>query len=81
MGQFECFWKDDWDAGLLKLAKSGDAKLQEAAKKDLANPDDPTEQVTLGDAWWKVAEAEAEPLQGAHQTTRRRLVSPQHCRN
>ncbi len=63
VGKFECFWKNDWDAGLPRLAKSGNANLQGAAKKDLANPDDATEQVHVGDGWWKIAEAEAEPPQ------------------
>ncbi len=63
VGKFECFWKDDWNTGLPKLAKSSDVKLQEAAHKDLANSDNATEQARIGDAWWLIADAESESVQ------------------
>lgn len=53
--------KGDWKAAMPFLAKGGDAKWADLARRDLANPRDPVEQETLGDDWWNVAEKEKGP--------------------
>jgi hypothetical protein len=56
IGQYLCFIKQAWPAGLPFLAKSGDAKLRSAAKLDAANPTEPGAQCVVADAWWTLAE-------------------------
>jgi hypothetical protein len=55
-GRFLCLIKGNWDAGLLLLAKGGDAKLKAAADKDLAQPTTAAARVEAGDAWWDIGE-------------------------
>jgi formylglycine-generating enzyme required for sulfatase activity len=61
MGRYLCLTKGNWEAGLPLLALSGDAKLKELAKKELAKPGVTMAQVELADAWSELAEAEKEP--------------------
>jgi hypothetical protein len=55
VGQFYCLIKGDWVRGLPMLAAGNDAVLQALAKKDLAGPTGPDDQVALADAWWGYA--------------------------
>jgi hypothetical protein len=55
-GKFACFFEDDWGRGLARLANSGDAKLKEAASKDLDGPKTGAERMAAGNAWWEVAQ-------------------------
>lgn len=55
-GTYFCFSKGDWARGLPMLAQGGDASLESLAKKDLAQPTEPSEQIAVGDAWWTAAE-------------------------
>ncbi len=73
VGKVECFWKNDWEAGVPKLAKGSDAKLQAIAKQESAKPDEPNAQVQiLADAWWTLAgRPKTEPAPRPHQTARR----------
>ena len=55
VGEFLCFVKGDWEAGLPLLARGDDAVLSLLAGKELGKTTEPTEQVGLGDAWWEEA--------------------------
>jgi hypothetical protein len=56
VGQFLCFMKGDWAAGLPLLAKTTDAKIKALALKDLDAPKDAAGRVELADSWWELAE-------------------------
>jgi len=58
-GKFLCFAKGDWHRGLARLARSQDATLGKLAARDVAETNQPAEQVALGDAWWEAANAES----------------------
>ncbi len=53
LGKYLCFTKNDWIAGLPRLAKGADPTLQSLALRDIAGARSPEEQVRLGDAWWQ----------------------------
>jgi formylglycine-generating enzyme required for sulfatase activity len=57
-GKFLCFAKGDWHRGLPRLARVQDAALGKLAARDVAETNQPAEQVALGDAWWEAANAE-----------------------
>jgi WD40 repeat protein len=67
LGKYLCFRKGDWDAGLPRLSKGGDAALKTLANADLGKPAGAEEQVKVGDGWWDLAKAKPElgttPLQ------------------
>ncbi|HVW00347.1 MAG TPA: PA14 domain-containing protein [Planctomycetaceae bacterium] len=65
VGRFECFSKDDWEAGLPRLAKSSDAGLKQLALRELQNSTDPKEQLALADAWDQLAEKAQGPTREA----------------
>jgi hypothetical protein len=52
VGKHLCYFRDRWDDGLPLLAKGGDPPLQALARKDLSEPGDAREQLSLGDGWW-----------------------------
>ena len=56
VGQWYCFVKGDWEKGLPLLAKGSREDLAQLAKQDLAKPATATEQASVGDAWWALAE-------------------------
>ena len=56
VGKYLCFRKGDWAKGLPLLAKSKDAGLAAAAKKDGEQPTEAKDQTDLGNAWWDLAE-------------------------
>ncbi|OWK44446.1 hypothetical protein [Fimbriiglobus ruber] len=56
LGKFLCLLKGDWDAGLPLLANSDDAKLKEAATRDLASPDASTSRAEVANRWWDIGE-------------------------
>ncbi|MGD0091849.1 MAG: formylglycine-generating enzyme family protein [Planctomycetota bacterium] len=58
LGRFLCFWKADWDNGLLLLAKCSLPALKTLAVKDLMQPTEAVAQVEAGDGWWDMAEKE-----------------------
>lgn len=57
VGKFRCFVKGDWERGLLLLTKGSDTKIRAVAAKDLAQPTDADEQMTIGHEWWEIAES------------------------
>jgi hypothetical protein len=57
VGRFLCLVKNDWDAGLLHLAKSNDANWTAVAEREAAVPSNVELQIELGDAWWTLAES------------------------
>jgi hypothetical protein len=67
VGRFLCFAKGQWDDGLQRLAKGGDASLKALAKLDLATEggpaDDAAGRVEAGDAWWSYADKQPPPDQ------------------
>ena len=67
VGKFRCFNARDWEHGLPLLALGSDAILKGLAEKELLAPISPTEQATLGDGWWAVAERETGLTKGAVQ--------------
>jgi hypothetical protein len=63
VGEFLCFAKGDFEAGLPLLRSSQDAAVRELATRDLASSRVRQEQVQLGDDWKHYAES----LNGLHQ--------------
>jgi len=55
VGRYDCFTRGDWDRGLPRLAKSGNAQLQAAARRDLSGATTSAEQIGLADMWWELA--------------------------
>lgn len=56
MGQYLCFVKGDWEAGRKLLVKGNDAVLKAIAARDMTGASETADVVTLGDAWWELAE-------------------------
>jgi hypothetical protein len=56
MGEFLCLVKGDWVAGLPHLSKGPEGKLRDLARLDVSEPTVASEQVSLADAWWDLAE-------------------------
>jgi len=56
LGRYQCFFKNDWGQGLPKLALGSDADLQDAAKKDMAQPQIAASRVAVGDLWWEIGQ-------------------------
>jgi tellurite resistance protein len=67
VGSYWAFRKGDWQTGLPLLALSNNSEIQEAAKKDLAAPDDDKTRVELGEAWWNLAEKKPAQQKSAMQ--------------
>lgn len=65
VGRFMCFYKQDWETGLVMLAKGSDEALNEASARDRAgNGGDVNQQLAAADAWYDLSEkveAEAKP--------------------
>ena len=56
VGKFLCLAMHDWEKGISYLAKSADARLKDAAEKDVkAVKGSEIEQVAAGDAWYDLA--------------------------
>jgi serine/threonine-protein kinase len=60
-GRYECFVVGNWNAGLAKLAASGDSSLQKLATQELAAPSSPEQQIEVADGWHDLAEKETGP--------------------
>lgn len=65
LGRYLCLVREEWTLGLPHLRKGSDLALREIAERDLAGPQSPDEQVSLGDAWWDRAAGEPERTGGA----------------
>lgn len=55
-GRYACLLKEDWAAGLPRLARCADSDLKAAAEKDLARPGDAPGQIAVADAWWELGQ-------------------------
>jgi hypothetical protein len=67
VGKYLCFRKANWDKGLPMLVLGNDAKMKAIAERDVALPEKPSDQATLGDLWWDLAQAEKGPDKGGMQ--------------
>jgi len=67
VGNFYCAEKGDWGKGLLLLTQTDDPNLQQAARDDLDQPESPTEQGKLADAWWSLAKKAKGRVRKAYQ--------------
>lgn len=67
VGNFYCSEKGDWGKGLLLLTQTDDPDLQQTARDDLDQPDSPSQQGKLADAWWKLAKKEKGRVRKAYQ--------------
>jgi len=70
VGQLECFYRGNWDAGLPLLAKGSSESLRTLALQDLSNPGQVQEQIQLGEAWRDRSERES----GSRQRIRDRAI-------
>ena len=63
MGNYLCFDKNDWTAGLPHLAKGADEGLAQLARHELENPPQSAdEEIRLADDWWSLATTRFGPL-------------------
>jgi len=58
-GRYLCFIKGDWERGIPMLALSEDVALKYAAGQDQQGGNAPDALLSLGDAWWGIAEKES----------------------
>jgi len=56
LGKYLALVKQDWDAGLPRLASGSDAALKALAQQELAGPDSLDAKVALANAWWDLGE-------------------------
>ena len=63
VGRWYCFDAGNWAKGLPLLAKGADAGLAKLAEQDVAQPEDPRQQMLLADQWWNLAKREKGPQQ------------------
>ena len=55
-GRFLCFIKGDWDTGLPLMILGGPKSLRDVANRDLVGAKSSTNEVAIGDDWWRLAE-------------------------
>jgi len=55
VGRYECFFKNDWEQGLTRLAQGSDPELAGAARKEKENPTGAAAG-TLADQWWEIGQ-------------------------
>jgi serine/threonine-protein kinase len=58
VGRYECFVKGDWEKGLAKLARGPEGPIRSLALSEISDPKRASEQITLADGWWDLAEKE-----------------------
>ncbi len=54
VGKFLCFFKGDWERGVVMLALSDDQDYKALASLELEDQPDP---LKIGDGWWKIADS------------------------
>lgn len=62
LGRYQCFYKEDWTAGLPRLAHGSDAPLKTLAEKTIKESD---EMATIAGAWWDLADKLSAPERDA----------------
>ena len=73
-GEYLCYSKSDWVAGLPYLTKGSDSKVKSLAATDLTKPRRTADQNALADGWWEIADrytANEDSLRGAISGTKR----------
>jgi len=58
IGQYLCLARNDWDTGRLLLLHGSDSALKSLAEKELAQPTQVGDMISVGDGWWDLAEKE-----------------------
>lgn len=56
VGQYLCFNKGDWQAGLPHLARGSDPTLKQLSQNEINAAMDPSAQADLAEQWWNLAE-------------------------
>ena len=54
LGRFLCYFVEDWQQGLPLLAKGPPGTETELAQSDLATPDNPDQQLVMGNRWYEL---------------------------
>jgi WD40 repeat protein len=67
VGRFRCLYQDNWEEGLVLLARGSDESLKTLAARDLAGPAEAEARREVGDGWWTLGEKEKGPAQHALQ--------------
>jgi len=68
VGQYLCFVKNDWEAGLAMMAHGNDAGLKPVLEAELAHkPVRARDEVAAGGLWWDLATNEPAPLKLQYQ--------------
>lgn len=57
-GRYLCLVEQDWDNGLVMLAKGSDVRLGALAKEDLTEPQEVARQIALADHWYEFASSD-----------------------
>ncbi len=57
LAKYLCFVKNNWLDGLPILASSGDQRIQQIAKLDLAGPSSAEKLLEVADGWWDLSES------------------------
>jgi hypothetical protein len=56
VGEFRCFWKQDFEKGLTNLAKGTDQQMQALASAELDGFSDNAERIRAANQWWTIGE-------------------------
>jgi hypothetical protein len=57
VGNFLCYFKNDWKAGLKHIAAGSNKALADLAKLELSGADAPEDKMKLADGWWDASAA------------------------
>ncbi len=57
VGEFRCFWKQDFETGLANLAKGTDQQLQALATTELKGFSDNADRIRAANQWWTIGES------------------------
>lgn len=54
VGEYRCFWKQDFESGLPNLAKGTDERMRSIAAAELDGASDNSVRIEIADQWWAV---------------------------
>lgn len=57
VGKFLCFYKNEWELGIINLSKGSDKPLKALADKEISDPKESKGLVDIGDGWWDFGES------------------------
>lgn len=63
VGEFKCFDGGNWPGGLPLLARGSNPTFRALAIKELADPAAATQELALGDNWWRIARNQGDAVQ------------------